>query len=312
MATQIGSSISNLATLSLSRDGGPCVHPYGLTADQLGQLDSGGDVYVGQIDLNSTIGPPTGPDLSPINGYVRMESASAQFLSYSASALSIVTGPLFADDYLGGCITGGASAGFLFRQAPLTVGDQVSVQGPDGKQLALTGVPFYRASVPVGPAVNSPDQLPAPFFSAGQWQASGSGNSNVQPFTATLSIPNPIQITNYDQTQMIDHPRDLTITWDPTTYSDADLVNVQLYGQLPTPFFGRSQSVFCRVPASAGRATIPAALLTSFLPATGSLSLSLGRKPGTAGMFTVGLSDGSSIPALFQYYSAEWIFVQFK
>jgi hypothetical protein len=278
----------------------------------LGQLDSGGDVYVGQIDLNSTIGPPTGPDLSPINGYVRMESASAQFLSYGASALSIVTGPLFADDYLGGCITGGASAGFLIRQAPLTVGDQVSVQGPDGKQLALTGVPSYRASVPVGPAVNSPDQLPAPFFSAGQWQASGSGNSNVQPFTATLSIPNPIQITNYDQTQMIDHTRDLTITWDPTTYSDADFVNVQLYGQLPTPFFGRSQSVFCRVPASAGRATIPAALLTSFLPATGSLSLSLGRKPGTAGMFTVGLSDGSSIPALFQYYSAEWIFVQFK
>ena len=98
---QIGNSMSNLATLSLSQDSGPCVHPFGLTADELAELDAGGQVYVGQIDLFSTIGAPPSSLFSP--AYVRMESANAQFLTYGASALSIISQPLFADDYPEGC-----------------------------------------------------------------------------------------------------------------------------------------------------------------------------------------------------------------
>lgn len=70
---QIGNSVSNLATLSLSQDDGPCAHPFGLTAVELAQLDSGGQVYVGQIDLYSTIGGPPDSLFSP--AYVRMETA---------------------------------------------------------------------------------------------------------------------------------------------------------------------------------------------------------------------------------------------
>jgi hypothetical protein len=309
---QIGNAISNLATLSLSRDAGPCRHPFGLTADELAELDAGEEVYVGKIDLNSTIGPPAGPAVSSINGYVRMESANALFSSFRASGLSVITGPLFADDYLRACTLTAGASGFLLDISELNVGNQLTVRGPGDKKLDLLPDPEYNGSVPVGPAVNRPDQLAAPFFSAGQWQASAPGNSAVQPFTAMLSIPNPIQITNYDQVTMIDHTKDLTITWEPTTYSDADFVNVQLYVQLRTPFFGPSRSVFCRVPATAGQATVPAAMLASFQPAPGSLSLSLGRKPGTGTIFTVGLSNGSSIPAIFQYHSAEAILIQFQ
>ena len=273
---QIGNSISNLATLSLSLDAGPCRHPFGLTADELAQLDSGEEVYVGKIDLNSTIGPPASSAVSPINGYVRIETANALFSSYRASSLSVITGPIFADDYLGACTLTTGASGFLLDISELNVGNQLTVWGPGDKKLDLLPDPEYNGSVPVRPAVNSPDQLAAPFFSAGQWQASASGSSNVQPFTAMLSIPNPIQITNYDQVTMIDHTKDLTITWEPTTYSDADFVNVQLYGQLPTPFFGRSESVFCRVPAIAGQATVPAAMLASFQPVTG-IAIALAR-----------------------------------
>jgi hypothetical protein len=127
-----------------------------------------------------------------------------------------------------------------------------------------------------------------------------------------VSIPNPIQVGNYARAKTVDHTKDLTIVWDPTTYSDADFVNVQLYSQVPAQWFSPPHVVFCRVPALAGKATIPAALLASFQPATGSLSLSLDRKPGTAAMFTIRLNDGTSIPAVFQYHSAEWIFVQFQ
>ncbi len=308
---QIGNSISNLATLSLSRDTGACVHPFGLTADEMAQLDAGGQVYVGEIVLFSTIGAPPDSLFSP--AYVRMESATAQFLSYEASGLSVFSGPpLFADDYLAGCtLTAGASASFLTVINELNVGNQVNLQGPDGKQLNLLSGVVYSASVPAEAAVTSPDQLPAPFFSSGQWQANAPGNSNVQPFTAMLSIPNPIQVTNYSQVSMVDHTKDLTIAWDPTTYSAADFVTVQLYPQVPIQWFATT-AVLCRVPASAGQVTIPRALIFYQPSATATLSLSISRKPGTAALFTVGLNDGTSIPSAFQYHSTEVILVQFQ
>jgi uncharacterized protein (TIGR03437 family) len=130
---QVGNSTSNLATLSLSHDDGPCAHPFGLTADELAQLDAGGQVYVGQIDLYSTIGGPPSSLFSP--AYVRMESANAQFLTYGASALSIISQPLFADDYLAGCaLTSGLGLfAFLADISALNVGDRVSVQGQAAK-----------------------------------------------------------------------------------------------------------------------------------------------------------------------------------
>jgi len=108
---------------------------------------------------------------------------------------------------------------------------------------------------------------------------------------------------------MVDHTQDLTIVWDPTTYSGADFVTVQLY-PAPLEWFNTS-AVLCRVPALAGHATIPAALLAFYQPsASATLSLSIARKPGTAALFTVGLSDGTAIRSVFQYHSLEVILVQ--
>jgi uncharacterized protein (TIGR03437 family) len=314
---EIGNTVSNLATLSLSRDAGPCLHPLGLTEDELAELDSEGQVYVGQIDLFSTIGAPLDSLFSP--AYVRTESAQAQVLTYDASSLSIITQPLFADDYLAGCtLTGGPTARLLAISNSLNVGNQITVQGPAGQILNLlppgAGPSFlYNASEPSQSPVASPNQLRPPFFSVGQWQASAPGNSNVQPFTATVTIPNPIQITNYGKVSLVDHAQGLTVAWDPTTYSGADFVTVQLYPQAPLEWFNTSSPVLCRVPASAGQATIPAPLLASYQPsASAMLSLSISRTPGTAGLFTIGLNDGTSIPSAFQYYSNETIPVQFQ
>jgi uncharacterized protein (TIGR03437 family) len=314
---QIGNSISNLATLSLSRDAGPCRHPFGLSAAQLAELDAGGQVYVGQIDLYSTIGPPLTSLFSP--DYVRMESAAARFPSYDASGFSSISSPLFAEDYLTGCTSSGVvSARLLVPRDSLNVGDQVNIQGPSGQRLSLlpqgsNAISGYSGAEPAGPAAARPDQLPAPFFSPGEWQASAPGSGGVHPFTAMLSIPEPIQVTNYDQVKMADHTRDLTIAWDPTTYSTADFVTVELFGQGPSKGYVASSTVFCRVSATTGQATIPAAMLTSFPPpGAASLFVSVGRNVGAAGSFTIGLADGSSISGTFQYYSAEAILVQFQ
>jgi hypothetical protein len=53
-------------------------------------------------------------------------------------------------------------------------------------------------------------------------------------------------------------------------------------------------------------------MLASFEPASGSLSVMITRRPDVAAMFTVSLNEGTSIPAVFQYYSAESVFVQFQ
>jgi hypothetical protein len=274
-------------------------------------------VYVGQIDLYSTIGPPGSSLFSP--AYVRAESAGAHFPSYDASGFSAISSPLFAEDYLTGCTSSGvASARLLAPRGSLNVGEQVYIQGPSGQQLSLlsqgsNAISGYSGAEPAGPAAARPDQLPAPFFSPGEWQASAPGSGGVHPFSAMLSIPEPIQVTNYDQVKMADHTRDLTIAWDPTTYSTADFVTVELFGQGPSKGYVASSTVFCRVSATTGQATIPAAMLTSFPPpGAASLFVSVGRNVGAAGSFTIGLADGSSISGTFQYYSAEAILVQFQ
>jgi uncharacterized protein (TIGR03437 family) len=123
---KIGDSISNLATLSLARGTGPCRHPLGLTADQLAQLDAGGRAYVGRVNLYSTIGPTQSPLLIPDNGYVRADFADSEFLSYDASGVSVISGPLFANDYLEGCTAaGGVSARFIDVTDALNIGDQL-------------------------------------------------------------------------------------------------------------------------------------------------------------------------------------------
>jgi uncharacterized protein (TIGR03437 family) len=317
VSVQIGNSISNLATLALSRDAGPCRHPFGLSAEQLATLDAGGQVYVGQIDLYSTIGPPLGSLFSP--DYVRMESAAAHFVAYNASTFSAISSPLFADDSLARCAPlGVVSARLLAPSDSLNVGDHVYIQGPSGQQLSLLpqgshAISGYSGAEPAGPPVARPDQLPRPFFSAGEWQASAPGGGSIQPFTAMLSIPEPIQVTNYDEVTMADHTQDLTITWDPTTYSTADFVTVELFGQGPSIGYVGSSAVFCRVPATSGQATIPAAMLTSFPPpVAASLFVSVGQNFGTAALFTIALADGSSISGVFQYYSAEAILVKFQ
>jgi hypothetical protein len=274
-------------------------------------------VYVGHINLYSTIGAAAATPYSFANGYVRTESASAQFLSYDASGLAAISGLLFADDYLAGCtLNSGLSARLVAVNNALNVGDQVLLQGPGGQQLSLLpqnpGPPNYSGAVPAGPAANSPDLLPQPYFSSGQWQASASGSSVVEPFAAMVMIPDPIQITNYTQVRMVDHTKDLTIRWDPATYSTADIADVQLFNRTPAEWFNTSNTLFCQVPATAGIVTIPAAMLASFEPASGSLSVMITRRPDVAAMFTVGLNEGTSIPAVFQYYSTESVFVQFQ
>ena len=254
----VGNALSNVGTLSLSRDTGPCRHPFGLSANQLATLDSGGQVSVGDIDVSSTIGPPPGPSLDPANGYVRTESASGIFPNSNASGLSVFSGVLYAKDYLAGCtFSGSLAAGFLARINPLNLGNAIVVEGPGGKQLSLLSGLEYSASVPVLPAVAGPDQLPPPFFSAGQWQAISGGSTVALPFTAAVSIPNPIQLTNYDQLTTIDRKHDLTVTWDPTTYSADDFLTLQLFNQAASELPNFSQNVFCRVPAAAGMATVP-------------------------------------------------------
>jgi uncharacterized protein (TIGR03437 family) len=165
---EIGNTVSNLATLSLTRDAGPCLHPFGLTEDELAQLDSGGQVYVGQIDLFSAIGAPLDSLFSP--AYVRTESAQAQVLTYDASSLSITSQPLFADAYLAGCtLTGGLTARLLAITNSLNVGNQIAVRGPAGQILNLlppgAGPSFlYNGSEPSQSPVASPNQLPPQFF----------------------------------------------------------------------------------------------------------------------------------------------------
>src|SRR6185437_6905785 len=131
-------------------------------------------------------------------------------------------------------------------------------------------VPVYQASIPNPPATSTPDALPPPFFTAGQWQISSPGSAAVKPFQGSALFPPQIRATNFANLTTINRTRDQTIAWDPIGYSDSDVATFTLSAtQSITQGFTTTtsnESVTCRAHASAGQITVPSSLLAAFAP----------------------------------------------
>ena len=132
--------------------------------------------------------------------------------------------------------------------------------------------------------------------------ASAPGSATVLPFKASINLPPPIQVTNYEQLMSIDGKQALTVTWDPNGYSADDIVTVWL---------NRSRGLACTAPAQAGQVTIPQELMVELDAAAPSQSdsanmeISLSRRGGKVDIFEIALINGASVPSLFSYYSTE-------
>jgi hypothetical protein len=150
------------------------------------------------------------------------------------------------------------------------------------------------------------DQLPPPFFTAGAWTLSLTGDSTVNPFEQVVQLPPTLKWTNRDLLTTISRSIDTAITWDPAGYSPTDAASVALS-------VGGPAELECSVPASAGGVILPRSLLEQLVPsAEGLLRVEISSNPQDRPRFNVQMRRGASMPVIFGYGFGETLRVPVK
>jgi uncharacterized protein (TIGR03437 family) len=272
--------MSNVRSLSASRDGSACKSPFGFTGDQLAQLDAGQNVVLAQVNLYDMVGHPPPLQWFDSIGYTRMEHADALFLELNAQNLASLTMPLRAEDAAKFCYTARPGTVGILARPGASAGDALTLTS-DSKSLKLTtnGISSYSAQLPTPAPVDSPKSVPPPFFSPGTWTVTAPGSTNMQPFTSSLEVPPPVHFT------LDGH----TIHWNGSDYSSD--WNAEIY----------TNTNVCIAPGDAGQFTLQS------LDGVTYIELLLTPKPDRITHFNAQLTDGTSIPVLFRYYPSETV-----
>jgi hypothetical protein len=268
--------VSSTQPLPYTRTAAVCPSTFGLNALELAAVDSGSPVSFVQLDVYSNIDPATSG-----SGFTRFESASAykQPYRYYLEPSNLVDSVLYS--------CSNAIAGVYIGILPLPYTDLSMSMGS-------TSIRFFPFGYSKETSAPTPDALPPSIFAPGARQLTAPG------FSQTIPIPPVIQLPNFSSLQSIDSTRDLTVTWDTSGYSPADVVTVVLY-ELTNAFDGDSW-VTCKVPAAAGSAVVPASYLNTRL---NTLSASVSQHPDQTPNFRLPQPDGSTLPLQFTYYFSE-------
>lgn len=299
---------SNSLTIAKAATAGACVHPLGLSAAELKTLDAGGGVPFGSLSVSGGFAPYDGLG---VKGYFRSDSVMGRFAYIGAAEIAGLSGTQSPASTGPACqVTTGAVSGltgaFLFGPGAEPRGSLV-LTGPAGQRLAVSGYfgQYFGATGSTEPA-GSPAQLPPPFFSAGAWALSVSGDDYVADFQQILQLPPELKWTNRDSLTTISRTSDTAITWDPAGYSATDIAGIALRG-------GSTSEVDCQVPANAGSVTLPRSLLGQLTPTTDALlSVGVFSSPKDRLRFNVPTKAGGTMPVVFGYGFGETLRVAVK
>jgi uncharacterized protein (TIGR03437 family) len=296
---------SNSVTVAKASAPGACVHPLGLSASQMKTLDDGGVLAFGSVSIGGGVSVPYDP---AVKGYYRFDSVNAQFSSMGAAEIGLLSPTQVPASGGAACrITNGASSGvvgviFLVRPQGSLV-----LTGPAGETLAASGQSGqYFGSTGSQELVNSPDQLPPPFFSAGTWTLGVTGDSTVAAFQQEFQLPPELKWTNRALLSTVSRTNDTAITWDPVGYSATDIATVHLSG-------GGTTSVDCQVPATTGSVTIPGSLLQQLVATPdGLLRVQISSNPQDHLRFNVPMKFLGSMPVILSYRFGDTLRVVLK
>lgn len=301
--------ISNSLTISKATAPGACVHPLGLSAAEMKTLDNGGSIPFGSFSVSGGFAAYDGLG---VKGYLRSDTIVGQFAPVFAAQIALLAGTQFPAPSGPACqVTTGASYGATgaILVVPGTNGlhGSLVVTGPAGQRLVVSGDfgQYFGVTGSTEPA-SSPAQLPPPFFSAGAWTLSVSGDEWVADFQQILQLPPELKWTNRDSLNTISRTSDTAITWDPSGYSATDIASITLSGS-------GAGEVDCLVPANAGSVTLSSSLLGQLTPTTDALlSVGVSSSPRDRSRFNVPLKAGGSMPVVFGYGFGETLRVVVK
>jgi uncharacterized protein (TIGR03437 family) len=242
----VGNVVSNTVIVPVAPNGGVCTDPV------LG------------VDGNSLLAGETQTSLTSGTIAVAMTTTQKGTVSSFASAAFVEeTNIPYLPGYglvtAGGCIVL-SSTPPQPTTSSLTAGN-LSITGPGGSmqipQITSGSSTSYEVNFPTG------------FFPAagGTFTITATGSANVQPFSVTVSDPNPLVWTNQSAITAVDRTQPLTVTWSggiPGTY-------VQIGGG--STIVNASATFLCIAPVEAGQFTIPSYVLLASPASSGGINL---------------------------------------
>jgi uncharacterized protein (TIGR03437 family) len=266
LAVRAGGVVSNFASIAIASAGAVCSDAIGFSAADFEKLRTTGQLRIGQVALIKQTFVDLKGTVDSVTAYFnRHDQATA------VKALSVVK-----ESYLpyGTCtvISGRAVADSNELPGDPTVverlrgGASINLQGPRGaKQFERRGgdANYYGASLGGGLPGFTGDYGPE-YLVPGLYTVDHPAGPDVGAFSATLTLPAPIQWTNRDSFSVLRRSQDLTVTW---TGGDSAKEYV-VVGATSLDMARRvGASITCVARASAGQFTIPAWLLST-LPAS--------------------------------------------
>jgi hypothetical protein len=242
----VGTVVSNTVTLPVAANGGVCTDP------------------IHGVDGNGLLSGSTQTSLTSGTIAVVLNTAQSQSVSSFVSAsflkdTNIPYVPGYGLVTLGGCLVLTSTA----PQPTITYfsAGTVSITGPGGAlqipQTTSGSLITYELNLPTG-------YFPT---SGGTFTISATGSAGVNPFSVTVSDPQPLVWTNQTAITEVDRSTPVTVTWTggiPGTY-------VQIGGG--STIVSASATFLCIAPVEAGQYTIPAYVLEASPVGNGGINL---------------------------------------
>lgn len=259
-----GGTPSNVATLAISPDGGPCSDP----VNPFGQALKGKNGGVLLTRASVTVG----------SGALAMNAAAdfgAAIFRNDTDTLYVFS-PLYSLPPTGTCNVF-LDAGNAFVGSPIQ-GLTGAGSGLDAGVLSVSNgaanVELDSAAGLYGGLLASAVQGSNPLFlTGGSYTVSGAGGADVGPFSAVLGDAPTVTWSTSDQSSVVTRSAGLTLNWTPGANA-ANLIALIMGGNADTPD-NRSEVFLCTANAAAGTFTVPSAIL-SRVPATRNGGGSLG------------------------------------
>ncbi len=247
-----GGQLSNGVTLPVAPAGQNVCSTPGFTPASLAKLDAGSDITFAGLTIGKTnIGGAGFPSAA---GDQVIENVGGPFNRYTAADWAIeYEGPQY-----NGCIVFSTTYASDAREpgtpyALLDAGARLSFSGPNVNAGAtvssIAGVngPIYTSNLIAGTLA-----------AGGTYTLSGTGGSQVGPFTASATMPTSFTLTNSAALTSVDRSQPYTVNWTGTGF---DLIHIIVSGTTPLTGATHQVTVSCSAPASAGTFSVPAAAL---------------------------------------------------
>ncbi len=251
---------SNVATMAISADGGPCSDP----VDPFGTALTGknGGVLLTHVDGTAGSGA--------VSLAVGADISAATFRNDTDTQFSF--NPLYSLPAVGTCSVY-LSAGNAFAGSPIQGLNPVGA-GLDAGTLTVNNgkasdqmddVGGIYGSLLASSVAGSGDPL---FLTGGAYTVSGSGGADVGPFSVTLGDAPKVAWTTSDQSSLVTRSSGLTVNWTVSGGDTSKLVAMIMGGNSDAAD-NRTEVFLCTANAAAGTFTVPAETLSRVPPSRG-------------------------------------------